>query len=134
MVAVSKTSKFGEALTKIRRQALVEFARSHAGINLGELLSLDESAAEITIDELMGMPVKTSPIEGGANTKSPDSRKRYDASILAVLKEGGKWAAGDIRDRVGGTPLQIRTAASRLIAAGEVSYLGQARGTRYWVE
>jgi hypothetical protein len=71
---------------------------------------------------------------GGAevDTRTAEGRAAYDANVLAALKGAtGPQAASDLTNKVGGTPLQIRTALARLIEAGSVNWAGRARGTRY---
>jgi len=71
---------------------------------------------------------------GGAevDTRTAEGRAAYDANVLAALKGAtGPQAASDLTNKIGGTPLQIRTALARLIEAGSVNWAGRARGTRY---
>lgn len=71
---------------------------------------------------------------GGADvdTRTAEGRAAYDANVLAALKGAtGPQAASDLTSKVGGSPLQIRTALARLIEAGSVNWAGRARGTRY---
>lgn len=66
------------------------------------------------------------------DTRTPAGRDAYDQSMLSALKNApGPQAAPDLSAVVGGTPLQVRTALARLIERGQVSWTGQARGTRY---
>lgn len=68
------------------------------------------------------------------DTRSAAGRDQYDAAVLDELRDvGGKMGATDLRARIGGTALQIRTSLGRLIDAGEVAFEGKARATRYWV-
>jgi len=74
------------------------------------------------------------PAAGGAevDTRTAEGRAAYDGNVLAALKAAtGPQAASDLTNKVGGTPLQIRTALARLIEAGSVNWAGRARGTRY---
>ena len=59
--------------------------------------------------------------------------RAYDKAILEALTElgGGPVSGAKIKARVGGTPLQARTALNRLIEAGTVTFEGKARGTKY---
>ncbi len=81
--------------------------------------------------------VKAAPAAGGAggaevDTRTAEGRAAYDANVLAALKGAtGPQAASDLTNKIGGTPLQIRTALARLIEAGSVNWAGRARGTRY---
>lgn len=66
------------------------------------------------------------------NTRTPEGRTRYDEAVLALVQESNApVAAATIRDRLGGTPLQVRAALNRLIDEGKVTYKGRARAMRY---
>lgn len=66
------------------------------------------------------------------NTRTPEGRKRYSEAVLKLVQESkGPIAATDIRDRLGGTPLQVRAALNKWIEEGKISYQGQARAMRY---
>ncbi|WAS98502.1 hypothetical protein [Nannocystis punicea] len=68
------------------------------------------------------------------NTRTPSGREAFDQSVFEVLKSiGGPAGAGEIQRRVGGTNMQVRSAVNRLIEAGQVTWTGKARGTRYRV-
>ncbi len=66
------------------------------------------------------------------NTRTPEGRAEYDTAVLEAVGSF-KSAAGSsqLRKKVGGTPLQMRTALNRLIESGKVTYEGKARATRY---
>ncbi len=67
------------------------------------------------------------------DTQTASARDRYDARVLKALQAADGWSrATQIRERVGGSPLQIRTALHRLIERGVISQRGQARATEYW--
>lgn len=65
------------------------------------------------------------------NTRSDEGRESIDRAVLGVLRGDEPMGAEAIRSMVGGTANQIRTSLNRLIEAGEVSFQGRARGTRY---
>ncbi|MFO0636519.1 MAG: hypothetical protein U0168_27125 [Nannocystaceae bacterium] len=66
------------------------------------------------------------------DTRAPAGRAKYDETVLAAIKGSkGKVKAGDLRKKVGGTPLQIRTALHRLLTDGKIKSQGKARGTTY---
>jgi hypothetical protein len=68
------------------------------------------------------------------NTRTPSGREAFDQSVFEALKAiGGPAGAGEIQRRVGGTNMQVRSAVNRLIEAGQVTWTGKARGTRYRV-
>jgi hypothetical protein len=77
----------------------------------------------------------SAPAAGGlkrVDTRTPVGRDAYDEQVLAAV-EGAKGpiGAGEVREQVGGTALQARTALNRLIEAGKINYEGRARATRY---
>lgn len=66
------------------------------------------------------------------NTRTPAGREAFDNAVLEALRAiGGPAGAGEIQRRVGGTNMQVRSAVNRLIEAGQVTWTGKARGTRY---
>lgn len=68
------------------------------------------------------------------NTRTPAGREAFDQAVFEALKAiGGPAGAGEIQRRVGGTNMQVRSAVNRLIEAGQVTWTGKARGTRYRV-
>jgi hypothetical protein len=68
----------------------------------------------------------------GVDTRTAEGRAAYDANVLTALKAAtGPQSASDLTSKIGGSPLQIRTALARLIEAGSVNWSGRARGTRY---
>ena len=82
-------------------------------------------------------PGKPGPKSSGlkakaVNTRTPEGRAAYDEAVLEAVTNA-KEAVGSsyLRRRIGGTPLQLRTALNRLIEGGKVSYQGKARATRY---
>lgn len=74
------------------------------------------------------------PAEAAAevNTRTPAGREAFDKAVFEALKAiGGPAGAGELQRRVGGTNMQVRSAVNRLIEAGQVTWTGKARGTRY---
>lgn len=70
--------------------------------------------------------------KAGVDTRAPSSRAKFDESVLATIKGAkGRIKAADLRKRLGGTPLQMRTALHRLLAEGKIKSHGKARGTTY---
>lgn len=66
------------------------------------------------------------------DTRTAEGRAAYDNNVLTALKGAtGPQSASDLTNKIGGSPLQIRTALARLIEAGSVNWSGRARGTRY---
>lgn len=77
-------------------------------------------------------PKAAAAAEGDVDTRTAEGRGAYDSNVLAALKAAtGPQSASDLTSKVGGSPLQIRTALARLIEAGSVNWSGRARGTRY---
>ncbi len=66
-------------------------------------------------------------------TRTEDGRAALDRAVLESLAAfGGVGVSAEaIRARLGATPAQIRTSLNRHIEAGEVTFTGKARGTRY---
>ncbi|MEM6290038.1 MAG: hypothetical protein AAGA54_02200 [Myxococcota bacterium] len=66
------------------------------------------------------------------NTRTPEGRAAYDEAVLqAVGSFKSPAGSSQLRKKVGGTPLQMRTALNRLIDEKKVTYEGKARATRY---
>ena len=66
------------------------------------------------------------------NTRTPEGRAAYDEAVFGAVSGAGKpLGSSALRKKVGGTPLQLRTALNRLIEDGKVTYEGKARATRY---
>lgn len=66
------------------------------------------------------------------NTRTPEGRAQYDTAVFDAVSTAGKpLGSSALRKKVGGTPLQLRTALNRLIEDGKVTYEGKARATRY---
>ena len=145
---------FKNAVTDAKREVLVAQIRSHPEMTISELgkLSVGELGAllkQITVGDILGGGggrggrrrknvaggVKAAPKVGGAgkvNTRTQKGREAYDKAILEILKAKTEpVSAPQIKNEVGGTSLQIRTALNRLISQGHVTYTGKARGPRY---
>ncbi|MCA9716746.1 MAG: hypothetical protein H6713_19815 [Myxococcales bacterium] len=146
---------FKNAVTDAKREVLVAQIRSHPEMTISELgkLSVGELGGllkQITVGDLLeGASASKSPSPrrsakaggGGAkapaksgkvNTRTQKGRDAYDQAILDILKSKSEpVSAPEIKNVVGGTSLQIRTALNRLISQGHVTYTGKARGTRY---
>lgn len=82
---------------------------------------------------------KAAPAEAAApsaevNPRTPAGRDAFDKAVFEAVKaNGGPVGAGEIQKRVGGTNMQVRSACNRLIEAGQLTWSGKARGTRYSV-
>jgi hypothetical protein len=68
-------------------------------------------------------------------TRTEAGRTMFDRAVLQALEGCGgvNVSAEQIRAELGATPAQVRTSLNRQIEAGEVSFTGKARGTRYSV-
>ena len=68
----------------------------------------------------------------GASTRTPAGRSDYDEKVLSVIGGSkGPISAEDARKKIGGTPMQFRAAAERLMASKKIKREGKARGTKY---
>jgi hypothetical protein len=98
-----------------------------------------KAPAEVKAKEPAAAPAKSgrgAKAEPAAevNTRTPSGREAFDQGVFEALKAiGGPAGAGEIQRRVGGTNMQVRSAVNRLIEAGQVTWTGKARGTRYRV-
>lgn len=75
-----------------------------------------------------------SPFKSGraVSTRTAKGRRDLDDQVLSFVMESDEaCTATMVRTSIGGTPLQIRRSLNRLIERGEITYEGQARGTRY---
>jgi hypothetical protein len=70
------------------------------------------------------------------NTHTGEGRTALDRAVLESLAAfGGVGVSAEaLRARLGATPAQLRSSLNRHIEAGDVSFSGKARGTRYSLE
>lgn len=70
------------------------------------------------------------------NTHTSEGRDALDRAVLESLAAfGGVGVSAEaLRARLGATPAQLRSSLNRHIEAGDVSFTGKARGTRYSLE
>jgi hypothetical protein len=70
------------------------------------------------------------------NTHTSEGRDALDRAVLESLAAfGGVGVSAEaLRARLGATPAQLRSSLNRHIEAGDVSFSGKARGTRYSLE
>lgn len=133
------------------REALIQAILSNPKATIADLLDLarGENAPmlrEITLGQLAdagggrkrsktakasAKPVRKTT--GEVNTRTAAGRAAFEEAILNALGElgGGPVSGQDVRTKVGGTSLQVRTAMNRLIEADKVTFEGKARGTKY---
>ena len=132
-----------DALEKfVGHMTLAELA-SNSGRSVGEIVEYAMRAGKRSAangasrksDDKKRKPARASATKADAvDTRSAAGRDQYDSAVLDELRDaGGKMGAADLRARLGGTALQIRTSLGRLIDAREVAFEGKARATRYWV-
>jgi hypothetical protein len=72
----------------------------------------------------------------GGETRTAEGRAALDQAVLEGLTAlgGSNVSAEALRKRIGTTPAQLRASLNRHIQAGDVSFTGKARGTRYTLE
>ncbi|MCB9652513.1 MAG: hypothetical protein H6729_00075 [Deltaproteobacteria bacterium] len=102
------------------------------GITLGELADAMGGAKPGKAGKRpKGKPAGKTPAK--VNTRTAPGRAAFEEAILGALGElgGGPVSGADVKAKVGGTSLQVRTAMNRLIEAGKVTFEGKARGTKY---
>ncbi|MBZ5709295.1 hypothetical protein [Nannocystis pusilla] len=72
------------------------------------------------------------PTPPGVSPEKRAEKDRYEAAVLAVIREAGDWiAAGDVRPRVGGNGEALRLALKRLAERGAIVRTGDRSKTRY---
>jgi hypothetical protein len=73
---------------------------------------------------------------GKWETHTAEGRAALDRAVLESLGAFGgvSVSAEALRARLGATPAQLRSSLNRHIEAGDVSFSGKARGTRYSLE
>ena len=148
-----KSSSSPDAL----RALLVHFVRSRGtATTIGELLAdpiVGKLVPSLTVAEIggsgsaapsgvrRGRPPGSGKGKGkkagrkagkGASTRTPEGRTDYDQKVLAIVA-GSKApvSAEEARKKIGGTPMQFRAAAERLLASKKIKREGKARGTKY---
>lgn len=128
---------------------VVDALRGDDAVTVGQLRAvvgteLGASMGSMTMAEFLGAkpakgkakgsskPAKAAKV-GSVNTRTPEGRANYDAAVLAAVSKGGDEgvAASDVIKACGGTPLQARTALTRLINEEKLTWTGKARATRY---
>ncbi|MDC0716678.1 hypothetical protein [Nannocystis bainbridge] len=145
------------AMEDRKRELLIELLLQHPQLTLAELQQLARGELgsllrSITISDLQGRhgsqtPVREAP--GGkaapakshptntvevadVNTRTHAGREAFDKRLLEVVTAiGGPVSASQVQERIGGSNMQVRAGLNRLIEAGELTWSGKARGTRY---
>jgi len=138
---------FARAFASREKELFLDTLLAHPDISLMQLASLAKSrsreiATQTTVKDLLGHAKaaggseKKSTISGSeygvVSTRTAVDRRILDTKVLAFVKDcSSPCTATEVREALGGTPLQIRRALNRLIERDALSYQGQARGTRY---
>jgi hypothetical protein len=147
-----KSSSSPDAL----RALLVHFVRSRGtATTIGELLAdpiVGKLVPSLTVAEIGGSASaapngaprrgrppgsrnkKTAARAGGkaASTRTPEGRTDYDQKVLGIIGSSkAPMSAEEARKKIGGTPMQFRAAAERLLASKKIKREGKARGTKY---
>jgi hypothetical protein len=150
-----KSSSSPDAL----RALLVHFVRSRGtATTIGELLAdpiVGKLVPSLTVAEIGGSSSAAAPngvrrrgrppgsgkgkkvgrkagAGKGASTRTPEGRSDYDQKVLGIIAGArAPVSAEDARKKIGGTPMQFRAAAERLLADKKIKREGKARGTKY---
>jgi hypothetical protein len=159
---MSIAADYQKHLDDLARAALREAITRHPTTSVGELRELvasNPSLGGMTLAELTGRATGSVRVRGRApsefmslkdepaasartpkraswETRTEAGREALDKAVMEALAAFGgiSVSAEAIRARVGATAAQIRTSLNRQIAAGELSFSGKARGTRYSIE
>lgn len=124
-----------ERFARAERQGLIDIVRSAAEMPIADLLALIESGRT---GRLLGTLTLAECHAGLASERAPElhdkarSRAAYDARILDELDRADEpLSPVEIRERVGGTAQDARTALQRLTAAKKITRTPKARGHGY---
>lgn len=152
VVSSAAMTDLSASITSSVRVALVQAILNNTKATIAELLDLTRGEngpmlRGITLGQLADAtdgrkrdearkPAKGKAATRGANrvnTRTAAGRAGFEEAILGALSElgGGPISAADVKAKVGGTSLQVRTALNRLIDAEKVTFEGKARGTKY---
>lgn len=141
---------FNSAVEAVERDVFINLVIENPQLTLAELTKLGKGK----FSGLLGSVSVGDIIEGGrgpvvggessedqtkaqakaraVNTRTPEGRRSYDASVLRkVIESERPMKAPEITAVVGGTALQVRKALARLIEGEQVTWEGKARGMRY---
>jgi hypothetical protein len=119
-------------LGTVRQFVESDFGKEAGEMSLNEFLALSDGASAPKAKR--GKAPKKAPkakASGKVNTRTEEGRQAYDASVLAFVKKEKECQAIHVRAACGGSPDQARKALNRLIEAGEITYEGKARATKY---
>lgn len=107
------------------------------GAGKGSAMRSAKEAPKAAMGGYKGKPsIKPSKEHGEWDTRTEEGRTALDRAVFETLAAfGGVGVSAEaIRARLGATPAQVRTSLNRHIEAGDVSFSGKARGTRYTLE
>lgn len=133
------------------KQVTVEFFREKIGAKdlkeLAAVLKLRPAVGEVRLADVVNglakqpkvtrtRKTKASPRKTEIDTATDDGRSRYDARVLMTInrlvkKTEEPVSAEAVREEVGGTASQFRSAAKRLIKARKIKRSGKTRATVY---
>lgn len=138
---MSIKSQFAASIESGTRSATIQALLDNPGTTLAEIRKFRDNGtgqhfSDIMLNEVLGVRPKTKRVPraaaSGVDTRTPDGRAEYDKAVLKVVRKSREpIGAAEICAVAGGSPLQVRVALARLIAAGQVTWTGKARGTKY---
>lgn len=127
--------ELAERFARAERQGLICIVRTHPDLPLGELLELVDVGrtgrllGSLTIGECQDGTPDEQAIELHNKAKL---RAAYDERVLDVLRSADEpLSPREVRERVGGSALEARTALQRLAAAKKITRTWKARGHGY---
>ena len=138
-------TEVAESIGQFQRKAFIDVVSQKPETTIQDLYVLGEKydLMDVTLGELMGKPrapqkkrrIKKQP-DGAVPVRTKAERDAYDGRVFEIVRDanGSYVSAQQVRDRIGGTPLQVRKALNRLIDSGRIEFTGRARATRYNVQ
>lgn len=113
--------------TQARSLTLADLARALGTAAMGGAAAPERGGA--AGHRPVAAPARSVP---GSGRRSANDK--YDTAVLVeILASPGPIGAVAVREKVGGSPAQFRSAVERLIEAEKISKSGIAKGTRYRV-
>lgn len=124
-----------QRFARAERQGLIDIVRAHTDRPASELLALIDKGR---IGRLLGTLTIAECHAGEADEQAVEVQNKaklraaYDARILDALHDASEpLSPSQVRDRVGGSALEARTALQRLAAAKKVTRTWKDRGHGY---
>lgn len=137
-------TQFEKTVSGFQRQAFIDVVRQKPNTTIEDLYMLGKKheLTDLTLAELMGKhqpkairktKKQAAGTENDIDVRTAAGRAAYDEAVFEVIKnaDGEYVSAQQVRKAVGGKPHQARKALNRLIDAGQISFKGKARATRY---